>query len=88
MKKEDITGMIVYVLILAVAIIFGLTVLQEYSRSANMDTGEFVLFVLLAILSGVIVNSIVFEVAHIVGAKVGRYDIISVNILGFCSNSS
>lgn len=84
MKKEDITGMIVYVLILAVAIIFGLTVLQEYSRSANMDTGEFVLFVLLAILSGVIVNSIVFELAHIVGAKVGRYDIISVNILGFC----
>lgn len=84
MKKEDITGMIVYVLILAVAVIFGLTVLQEYSRAANMTTGEFVGFVLLAIFVGIVFNAIIFELAHVAGAKVGRYNILSVNVLGFC----
>ena len=81
MKKEDITGMIVYVLILAVAVIFGLTVLQEYSRAANMTTGEFVGFVLLAIFVGIVFNAIIFELAHVAGAKVGRYNILSVNVL-------
>lgn len=83
MKKEDITGMIVYVLILAVAVIFGLTVLQEYSKNANMDNGEFIGFILGAICAGVVFNAILFELGHIAGAKIGRYDILSVNILGF-----
>lgn len=83
MKKEDITGMIVYVLILAVAIIFGLTVLQEFSKNANMDNGEFIGFILGAIISGVIFNALIFELGHIIGAKIGRYEILSVNILGF-----
>lgn len=83
MKKEDITGMIVYVLILAVAIIFGLTVLQEFSKNANMDNGEFIGFILGAIISGVVFNALIFELGHIIGAKIGRYEILSVNILGF-----
>ena len=37
---------------------------------------------MLAIIAGVVFNAIMFEVAHILGALVGRYSIISVNILG------
>ncbi len=82
MKKEDASGIIVYLLILAIAVVFGITVLREHSASSNMDTFVYILFILGAILTGILLNSILFEVGHILGAKVGRYEIVSVNILG------
>lgn len=82
MKKEDVSGIIVYLLILAIAVVFGITVLREHASNSNMDTFIYILFILGAILVGVLFNSIMFELAHILGAKAGRYEIISVNILG------
>lgn len=84
MKKEDVSGIIVYVLILAIAVVFGLTVLREHASNPNtgMDTVVYIIFIFGAILSGVLFNAILFEVAHILGAKAGRYAIVSVNILG------
>lgn len=84
MKKEDITGMIVYVLILGLAIVFGLTVLQEYSKSVSMKQSDFIILVVSALITGVLFNAIMYELAHLLGAKIGRYDVLSVNILGFC----
>lgn len=81
MKKEDVSGIIVYLLILAVAIVFGVTVLREYSSKWD-STVLYVLFIFGAILTGVLFNSVLFEVAHIAGAKAGRYTVISVDILG------
>ena len=85
MRKEDVSGIIVYVLILAIAVVFGLTVLREHATTVMDDMGGVVVYILYifgAILSGVLFNSIMFEVAHILGAKAGRYQIVSVNILG------
>ena len=81
MKKEDVSGIIVYLLILAIAVVFGLTVLREYSSQWD-SVLVYILFIFGAILSGVILNAVMFEVAHILGAKAGRYKILSVNILG------
>ena len=82
MKKEDVSGIVVYLLILAIAIVFGITVLREHSAASDMDTFVYILFIFGAILVGVIFNAIMFEIAHILGAKAGRYRILSVNILG------
>ena len=85
MKKEDVSGIVVYLLILAIAIIFGITVLREHSAVAAADMGGtfiYILFIFGAIVAGVVFNAIMFEVAHILGAKAGRYRILSVNILG------
>ena len=82
MKKEDVSGIIVYLLILAIAVVFGITVLREHASNSNMDTFIYIIFILGAILTGVLFNSIMFELAHILGAKAGRYEILSVNILG------
>ena len=81
MKKEDVSGIIVYLLILAIAVVFGLTILREYSSQWD-SVLVYILFIFGAILSGVILNAVMFEVAHILGAKAGRYQILSVNILG------
>ena len=83
MKKQDIAGIIVYIIILALAAVFGLVVIREFSSKSNLDTLPFIFLVAGAIISGVIINSILYEVAHIIGAKIGGYLITSVSVLGF-----
>ena len=82
MKKEDITGLIMYLLILAVALVFGLTVLQPYFAHSTFKTGIiYALYILGAVAIAVVSASLLFEVGHILGAKIGGYKIISVCIL-------
>lgn len=81
MKKEDVSGIVVYLLILAIAVVFGLTILREYSSQWD-SVFIYILFIFGAILTGVIFNAVMFELAHITGAKAGRYQILSVDILG------
>ena len=83
MKKQDVAGIIVYVIILALAAVFGLVVVREYSSKSGLSSGIFILFVAGAIVAGVLFNAVLFELAHIVGAKVGGYNITFVSILGF-----
>ena len=82
MKKEDLTGIIVYLLILAGAVLFGVFVLQNHAIESGLDTVSYILYIVGAIAAGVLLNSIMFEIAHIIGAKIGRYNIVSVAILG------
>ena len=82
MKKEDISGIVVYLLILVIAVVFGITVLREHSANSGMDTIVYILFIFGAIVVGVVFNAVLFELAHILGAKAGRYQILSVDILG------
>lgn len=83
MKKQDIAGIIVYVIILALAAVFGLVVIREFASKSGMETGIFILFIAGAIVSGVLFNAILYELGHILGAKIGGYKITSLSILGF-----
>ena len=84
MKKEDITGLIVYLIIIALAIIFGFTVLQTHNAESSFSGIGYVLYIIVAVVVGALFNAILFELAHVIGAKIGKYTILSVNILGFC----
>ena len=84
MKKEDITGTIVYILILALSAVFVFTILRNHSADSLMGNTAYVFFNLGAFVAGVVFNAVFFEVAHIIGALVGGYSIVSVNILHFC----
>ena len=84
MKKEDVTGLIVYLIIIALAIVFGFTVLQTHAPESTLSGFPYVLYIMGAVISGAILNAILFELAHVLGAKVGKYEVLSVNILGLC----
>ena len=84
MKREDIAGLIVYLIIIAVAIIFGLTVLQTHGADSTFKGVFYVLYIFGSVLIGALLNAVLFELAHVVGAKIGKYNVISVNILGLC----
>lgn len=83
MRKEDVTAVIVYLFILAIALFFGITVLQVRAGQSSLNN-MFVLYVIGAILAGLLVNAILFELAHLTGAKIGGYHVASLNILGLC----
>ena len=84
MKKEDITGIIVYLGIIVLAVIFGLTVLQTHAAESTLKDFGYVAYIIGSVLAGALINGILFELAHVLGAKIGKYDILSVNILGLC----
>lgn len=84
MRKEEVASLIVYLLMIAVAIIVGLSVItnaMQTLRPANMNS---FLFVIIVIIVGLLFNVIMLEILHMVGGIIGGYKIVSVNILGFC----
>ena len=86
MKKEDVTALIVYLLIIAVAVVFSLAVLRAYYPSsgfANIGGFAFAGFIVGAVTAGILSSAILLELGHIIGAKLGKYEIISVNIFFF-----
>ena len=84
MKKEDVAGLIVYLIIIALAVVFGFTVLQTHLPESSLSGFPYVLYIAGAVVAGVVLNAILFELAHVIGAKIGKYKILSCNILGFC----
>ena len=82
MKKEDVAGLLIYLIIFGFAIIFGFTVLRDFAGGSGYTTGVFFAYIVGAIATGVIFNALIFELGHTLGALVGRYKILSVNILG------
>ena len=88
MKKEDILGLVVYLIIIALAVVFGITVLQTHNSQSALNgvwNGfAYILYVGGSVIVGAILNASLYELGHVIGAKVGKYDVISVTILGLC----
>ena len=71
---------------IAVAIIVGLTVVQD-AFSTNYLIEKYMspyLFAILTIVVGLLLNIVMLEVGHVIGAKLGHYRIMSFNVVGFC----
>ena len=88
MKKEDVLGLFVYFILLALAVVFGFTVLNAHASvsyiASRTNTFGYMGFMFGAILVGLVFNASMYEVAHVIGAKIGGYEVSSVNILGLC----
>ena len=78
MKKENIIGIVVYLLVFAIAIIYGFTVLQtHFQHSAIKEVWMYALYIIGSVFAGVFATGILQEFGHFLGAKVGGYRIIS-----------
>lgn len=85
MKKSDINALIVYVIMLAIAVVTGLVFIRptftEYAASIPLDNGF--LFILLSVLGSIVFNASIIELGHVIGAKIGGYEIYSICVLWF-----
>ena len=76
MKKENIIGIIIYLLVFAIAIIYGFTILQtHYTHSSFESVGMYALYIIVSVFGGVLVTGILQEFGHFLGAKTGGYNI-------------
>lgn len=88
MKKQDIASYIVYLIMVTVFAVLIFTVINPaFSALPKTEKPGFdnyqLVFMIVGILGSIIVNAILIELMHILGAKLGHYNIVSVNILGF-----
>ena len=86
MKKNDFATIIAYVLMLGVAILMGLLVikpvLDEFGNAINGSI-HYIVLVILSLMAGVVLNALLLEFGHLLGARVGKYEVLSCVILGF-----
>ena len=82
MKKESIFGLLMYLLIFAFAVVYGLTVLQTHFKYSAMNAvWQYAIYIIGCILVGILISAILFEVGHVLGAKVGGYKVVKFTIL-------
>lgn len=84
MRKEDIASAVIYLLMIAVAIIVGLTVIKDAFGNLYDFSFNVYAFAIIVILVGLLFNIIMLEVLHVFGGKIGGYSVVSFNVLGFC----
>ena len=85
MTKEDILSFIVYLLMLATAAIIGFAVITPAFKGVYEVNGMSVnAFLILSLIIACVLQVLLYELGHVIGAKLGKYKIISFNILGFC----
>ena len=83
MKKNEFAIFLVYVMMLAVALIVGLAVIkpiiENYGTSMPINS---VLLVVLGLVAGIALNSLLLGLGHLLGAKTGRYRVLKWTVLG------
>ncbi len=87
MKKKDVAGLIVYALMVVIALLVALIFIKPLFESGIFEVGNaFILiyvYTFLIIVGALIVNAIGLELMHLLGAKVGRYNVDEFNVFGF-----
>ena len=84
MRKEDLISDILYLLMAGIVLLVGFLVIQPAINDGLLgrDMGQNVAFILIALIIGIILNVLLMEVGHVLGAFIGKYKILSVNVLG------
>lgn len=83
MKKENILSAIIYLILIAAAIITGSTVVEDAFVYYDLMMNR-ALFAFICIIVALILNIVCLELFHALGAKIGGYKVTSINIVGFC----
>lgn len=86
MNKEDVYSLLVYIGMIAIAFVVGFCVLQPAITEGLLFDNQGILigYTLASIVVGILVNVLLMELGHVIGALVGGYEVISFNVLGFC----
>jgi hypothetical protein len=87
MRKEDTISFIVYLVMIVFAVVIGFTVLMplmnNLAKESLIPFNNAFLFAIVVVLAAIVFNAILFEVGHLLGAKLGGYKIAMFNIFGF-----
>lgn len=86
MTKEDFYSILIYVLMAIIVLATGFAVIRPAMEDGYLavSAGSNFAFLLLSLVIAVLINVFLLEIGHFIGAKLGGYNVLSFNILGFC----
>ncbi len=86
MTKEDFYSILIYVLMAIIVLATGFAVIRPAMEDGYLavSAGSNFAFLLLSLLIAILINVFLLEIGHYIGAKMGGYNVLSFNILGFC----
>ena len=85
MKKKDVAGLIVYALMVVIAVLVALLIIRPLFESGvfpNAHTIMLYVYTFLIIIGALIINAVGLEVVHLLGALVGKYEVVEFNVFG------
>lgn len=83
MNKDDLLTLLVYAIMLVAAIFVGIQIIGPALDNLNLvTTADRLTYAIIAIAIGAVINVVLFELGHLIGAKIGGYSIVSFNIMG------
>ena len=82
MKKENVFGLLFYLIVLGVAVLYGFTVLQghfqySYFKGTSVPVLFYALYIIATVFIGVFATGLFQELGHLLGAKTGGYKVVS-----------
>lgn len=87
MKKNEFATFLVYVAMLVIAVLVGFLVIRP-AIAERWNSNNAIVFVIVFIIAGVIINALLLEIGHFLGAKAGHYLVVSWNVLGLSFKKS
>lgn len=86
MTKEDFYSLFIYLSMAAIILLTGFLVVRPAMEAGYLavQAGSNFAFLLIALIVGLLINVLFVELGHFIGAKIGGYEVLSINILGLC----
>ena len=86
MTKEEFYSLFIYVSMAAIILLTGFLIVRPAMEAGYLavQAGSNFAFLLISLIIGILVNVLLLEVGHFIGAKLGGYKVLSFNILGLC----
>lgn len=88
MKKISNYSILIYLLMVAVIFLVGQSIfdiIDEYALLTNdfvANNNNRIPFMIVAIVISIVLATFIYEIGHALGAKIGKYKIIAVNLFG------
>ena len=84
MKKEDLLSIFVYLIMISLTLVLGLTVVKNtFGSFVCPPLNNPILMGFIYLFVGIILNAMLIEFGHIIGALLGGYAVYSINVLYF-----
>ena len=84
MEKNELGTIIVYLIMFALIYLVGQTVIVVAISALELTTAEAWPYVLICMAISVLVFTLIYELGHIIGAKIGGYKVTYFNMFGLC----
>ena len=86
MTKEDLFSTAIYIAMAAIILVTGFVFVRPAMEAGFLEqnVGANLGFLILALVIGILINVLLLEIGHFIGAKIGGYTVLTFNILGLC----